>query len=476
MRRRQVPAKRIVMAWVALAVMTAAVVGALAGPAAAHNGDEAYAYLDVTETSLGGRIDVPVPDLEEALGIDLETGSIDELIANVNANREAIVAYLDEHFDIGAAGVSWTVDFGAVEPLFEDVSTAVYVLFPFSVDVPVNEVPRILDVTFDPFVDEVADRRPVALIRNDWGAGVVDADRSRIAVFDSGTRSQSIDLGDTGWWKNFRASIDLGVDHIKTGPDHILFVMVLVLPSVAIFAGIWRPAPTFGSALWRVLKIVTMFTVAHSITFTLAGLDILPLPLPRVTESIIALSIAVAALNNIRPLAPNKEWMISFAFGLFHGMGFASLVDGLDVDRSTQLVSLLGRNVGIEIGQSAVVIFVFPALYLVRRTNYYRPFLVKSSVVLSVVSLGWMIERMFETDLGVNDWVDPVVKWPRSLASIAVITALFAVLFVRERNAQRLLPVYDADADYSSNPSDDDGTSSPSGDTHQTGDEVSLDV
>ena len=476
MRRRQVPAKRIVMAWVALAVMTAAVVGALAGPAAAHNGDEAYAYLDVTETSLGGRIDVPVPDLEEALGIDLETGSIDELIANVNANREAIVAYLDEHFDIGAAGVSWTVDFGAVEPLFEEVSTAVYVLFPFSVDVPVNEVPRILDVTFDPFVDEVADRRPVALIRNDWGAGVVDADRSRIAVFDSGTRSQSIDLGDTGWWKNFRASIDLGVDHIKTGPDHILFVMVLVLPSVAIFAGIWRPAPTFGSALWRVLKIVTMFTVAHSITFTLAGLDILPLPLPRVTESIIALSIAVAALNNIRPLAPNKEWMISFAFGLFHGMGFASLVDGLDVDRSTQLVSLLGRNVGIEIGQSAVVIFVFPALYLVRRTNYYRPFLVKSSVVLSVVSLGWMIERMFETDLGVNDWVDPVVKWPRSLASIAVITALFAVLFVRERNAQRLLPVYDADADYSSNPSDDDGTSSPSGDTHQTGDEVSLDV
>lgn len=456
MRRCQVAAKRIVMGWVALAVLVAAVVGVFAGPAAAHNGNEAYAYLDVTETSLGGRIDVPVPDLEEALGIDLETGSIDELIANVNANRDAIVAYLDEHFDIGADGASWSIDFGAVEPLFEDVSTAVYVLFPFSVDVPVGEVPRILDVTFDPFLDEIPDRRPVALIRNDWGAGVVDADRSRIAVFDGGTRSQSIDLGDTGWWKNFRASIDLGLDHIKTGPDHILFVMVLVLPSVAIFAGTWRPAPTFGRALWRVLKVITMFTVAHSITFTLAGLDILPLPSGRVTESIIALSIAVAALNNIRPLAPNKEWIISFSFGLFHGMGFASLVDGLDVDRSTQLVSLLGRNVGIEIGQSAVVILVFPALYLLRRTTYYRPFLVGSSAVLSFVSLGWMIERMFEVDLGVNDWVDPVVKWPRSLASIAVITVLFAILFVRERNAQRLVAVYDGNADYTSGQSDDD--------------------
>lgn len=439
MAKRQ--ATRVVLAFT---VLLTVVMAGLTSPAGAHAGDEPYAYLDVTETALGGRIDVPVPDLEDAIGLKLDTadGDIETLMANVAANRSVIDAYLVEHFAIGVDGASWQVTYEEAEPLFEDVSTALYVLFPFTVDVPVDEVPRILDVTFDAFVDEL-DRRPVALIRNDWAAGVVDADRERIAVFDAGSRSQAIDLGDSGWWKNFSASIELGVDHIKTGPDHILFVMVLVLPSVAIFAsGAWRPAPTFGSALWRVLKIVTMFTVAHSITFTLAGLDILPLPSPRITESIIALSIAVAALNNVRPLAPNKEWLISFAFGLFHGMGFASLVDGLDVSRSTQLVSLLGRNVGIEIGQAAVVILVFPALFLLRRTRAYNPFLVVSSLVLSVVSLGWMIERLFEADLAIDSWVDPVVDWPRSLVGILIVTAVFAAIWKRESDADRLLPVY----------------------------------
>lgn len=442
--------RRIVLGLAAFAVTMVATLGFFASPAAAHSGDESYAYLDVTETTLGGRIDVPVPDLEEATGLELDTadGDIDTLMANVGANRPVIDAYLDEHFNIGAEGQSWSVTFEEAEPLFEDVSTDLYVLFPFTAEVPTGEVPRILDMTFDVFVDEIDDYRPIALIRNDWGAGIVDADTERIAAFDDGSRSQAIDLGDTGWWKNFSSSIDLGVDHIKTGPDHVLFIMVLVLPAVAIFgAGAWRPAPTFGAALWRVLKIVTMFTVAHSITFTLAGLDYLPTPSAKITEGIIALSIAAAALNNVRPVVVNREWLLAFAFGLFHGMGFASLVSGLEVDRSTQLVSLLGRNVGIEIGQAAVVIMVFPALFLLRRTVAYRPFLVVASLALTVVSLGWGIERLFETDLGIDAWVDPVVKWPRAFFGILLVTAAAAALYFRERNADRLLPVWEGDAD-----------------------------
>lgn len=411
-------------------------------PASAHAGDEAYVYLDVTETSLGGRLDLPVPDLERALGIELDTGDVDMLLANVSAHRGAIVSYLDQHFGLGFSGEDWRVEFDAAEPLIEGDSTAPYVLFPFTVDTGDTMVPRTLDVTFDVFVDEIG-RRPVALIRNDWAGGVVDADATSIAVFDAGRRTQLIDLGDTGWWKNFRASIDLGTDHIKTGPDHILFVMVLVLPSVAIWAGSWRPTASFGIALWRVLKIVTMFTVAHSITFTLAGLDILPLPSARVTETIIALSIAAAALNILRPIAPNREWVISFVFGLFHGMGFASLVDGLDVDRSTQLISLLGRNVGIEIGQAVVVLLSFPALFVLRRTIYYSPFLVVASLAMTAVSLGWMIERLFETDLGVSRRVDPVLEWPRSLVGVVVVTTVAVALFLRERRLDRLAPCYE---------------------------------
>ena len=155
-------------------------------------------------------------------------------------------------------------------------------------------------------------------------------------------------------------------------------------------------------------------------------------------ESIIALSIAAAALHNIRPIAPNKEWLISFVFGLFHGMGFASLVSGLDVSRGTQLVSLLGRNVGIEIGQAAVVLLLFPLLYLLRRTRVFQSLFVGLSLVLTGVALIWMIERLFETDLGINQFVDPVFEWPRVFFYIVVLTAAAGLYFVNERKADRL--------------------------------------
>jgi hypothetical protein len=439
--------RRPAMGVAALAVLAFTIMGLFAGTAGAHSGTESYAYLDVSDTELGGRLDLPVPDLEQALGLDLEADTIDETMVNVAANRDVIDPYLQDNFAIGTEGAAWPVTYLEAEPLDEGDDIELYILFPFEVDVPLAEVPRVFDVTFEPFLDIIDDRRPQVLIRNDWKGGFFEAGDEILAVFGDDSRTQTIDLGDTGWWKNFRASIDLGVDHIKTGPDHILFIMVLVLPAVAIYAaGAWRPVPTFGSALWRVLKIVTMFTVAHSITFTLAGLDILPLPSPRITESIIAISIAAAAFNIVRPVVANKEWLISFLFGLFHGMGFASLIEGLEVDRGTQLISLLGRNVGIEIGQAAVVVLVFPALFLLRRTIYYRPFLTVSALVLTVVSLGWAVERAFQTDLGIDAWVDPVLQWPRSLAGIAVVTAIFGGLYLRERSAGRLLPVWEGDA------------------------------
>lgn len=184
-----------------------------------------------------------------------------------------------------------------------------------------------------------------------------------------------------------------------------------------------------------------MFTAAHTITFCLAGLDILPLPPSKVIESIIAISIALVALHNLRPVMLNKEWLIAFGFGLFHGMGFASLVDNLQVSRATQLASLLGRNVGIEIGQAAVVIAAFPMLYLLRRTQVYATVFKAGSVILAIVSIGWMIERVFELDLGINDFVEPLLRFPRALVPVVVLTAAAALWYRRERAAGRLTGV-----------------------------------
>jgi len=212
-----------------------------------------------------------------------------------------------------------------------------------------------------------------------------------------------------------------------------------------VFAGGWQPTPSFLGALWRVLKIATFFTIAHSITFTLAGMGWLPLPPAKLVESIIALSIAAAAIHNLHPIFPNREWALSFAFGLFHGMGFASLVASLEVSRTSQLVSLLGRNVGIEIGQVVVILVSFPALFLLRRTSLYQPFLTIGSAVLAVLSLSWMIERIFEVDLGTDAVVGAVVQLPRAYVIAALLTVVAYGIYRLEAGRGALKPVYRRD-------------------------------
>jgi hypothetical protein len=147
--------------------------------------------------------------------------------------------------------------------------------------------------------------------------------------------------------------------------------------------------------------------------------------------------------------------VIAFSFGLFHGLGFASLVSGLDVDRSTQLISLLGRNVGIEIGQATVVLVCFGLLYLLRNTVLYRWVMMIGSGVLTVVALLWMYERIFEADvalgsLSLNNMVEKFTRYPRSVIVIAILTAVAAAFQVYERQNNRLvnevdLPTIDSD-------------------------------
>ena len=191
---------------------------------------------------------------------------------------------------IGSETQDWVITFSGVELLNSEFlrSGFGFAVLPFVVDVPNDVVPRDLTIGFDAFLDEVDGRDAVVLIANDWQGGVIDNESEALVAFDRGHRRQTVDLGNTGQWQNFTASIDLGLNHIRTGSDHILFILVLLLPAVLVFVKGWQAADSFGAAIWRVLKIATMFTIAHSITLSLAGLDLLPLPPSRIVESIIA--------------------------------------------------------------------------------------------------------------------------------------------------------------------------------------------
>jgi hypothetical protein len=417
----------------------AALLAIAASPAAAHTTEDPYLYVFVTETTVDGRVELSVSDLEAVFGRSL--GADDQAIkAELDRSRAEIIAYVEQHLDIGADERSWPIDYGDVE-LFRERNDLAFAVLPYAVEVPSDGVPATLEVGFDPFFVDVGNRNGLLLVTGGWTAGGFDPDSEALVTFTPERPHQAVSLGDRTQLQNFSSSISLGIDHIRTGPDHILFVLALLLPSVLVFSEGWKPMPAFGGALWRVLKIATVFTAAHSITFTLAGLGWLPLPPSKVVETIIALSIAAAALHNLRPVVPNREWVLSFAFGLFHGMGFASLVAELEVSRKSQLVSLLGRNVGIEIGQVVVVLVAFPALYLLRRTSWYRPVLTIGSLVLSVLAVSWMVERVVEIDLGTNGVVDGVVSLPRGYVIAAVLTVVALAVRSHEDRRGRLAPV-----------------------------------
>lgn len=420
-------AVRLLLAVSAAALLAVATLAP--APAAAHTTEQPYLYLFLEPARIDGRVELAIGDVGEVLGLDV-SGTDEEIELTLRRNRDVLTSYVVDHLTIGVGGETFAMVFGEVDLFREAPGSLAFAVVQFDVQNPPPEPPTALDVTFDPFFSEVPGRDGLLLHRGGYEAREFVAEKELLVTFTDGDRQQSIDLGSRGVGANIASSITLGIDHIKTGPDHILFVLALLLPSVLIHRDRWHPIAGVGGAFWRVLKIATFFTLAHSITFTLAGMGWLPTPPAKIVESIIALSIAATALHNIRPVVPNREWSLSFIFGLFHGMGFASLVSELDVSRSSQLLSLLGRNIGIEIGQVVVICLLFPALFMLRRTPVYPPLLTLFSLALTALALLWTVERIWEIDLGTDGLVDQAVSVPTAYWISGILTALAAVALI----------------------------------------------
>ena len=220
--------------------------------------------------------------------------------------------------------------------------------------------------------------------------------------------------------------------HIWIGLDHILFLLALILPSVVrrwrdskesvsnsssgsqvaksgFITWDWFPVERFKPAFLYIIKVITFFTIAHTITLSLASLELVNLP-SRFVEAVIALSIGLAAYHNIRPIFKGKDWVIAFVFGLFHGFGFASVLSDLGLTSEFLTLSLLGFNIGVEIGQLLIIAIIFPILFLIRKWKSYPKILVYGSIFLIIVSLYWFTERAFDVNLLVEDYLRSIAR------------------------------------------------------------------
>jgi hypothetical protein len=190
----------------------------------------------------------------------------------------------------------------------------------------------------------------------------------------------------SAWPNNVSTSATIGrgqatenFTNIATGYDHLLFLLALIL---------------CGGSLKSLVKIITAFTVAHSITLGAAALELVSLP-SALVESVIALSIAYVAFENLFPrYALSRRWMISFAFGLVHCFGFSSVLQEIGLPRENLVWALLNFNLGVEAGQLVAVLIAVPALLWLKKQSYEQRVIRGLSWLVMLAGLGWFIERL----------------------------------------------------------------------------------
>lgn len=363
--------------------------------AIAHSKGQSYIYFQVGETTLTTHAVAPIQDLNELLNLGLPTDKVSE--SDIAPFFETIRTYVDQHMDVQCPPQNCTLTYKNSD--LENTHAGQYVQLYYDIG-GFQTMPEALEVTYDVILADRPEFTNLLLVDQNWKTGTFDEEANVIATYNRAGETRTLDLTSGGLVQGFLAIVGLGVEHIVEGIDHVLFLIALLLPSVMRRRdGKWQPIGKFSSAFGHIIKIATAFTVAHSITLGLATLGIVDLP-SRLVESIIAVSIGLAALDIFYPIFRRRIWLVIFVFGLFHGFGFASVLADLGVTSQNALLSLFAFNLGVELGQLAIIAVVFPLLYLARKQFFYPNFVLKSGgALLGAMSLYWFIERAFDINI-----------------------------------------------------------------------------
>ncbi|WP_228257379.1 HupE/UreJ family protein [Marinobacter sp. NP-4(2019)] len=355
----------------------------IAMPAWAHKASDSFIYVDQTQSQV--RIDLALRDLALVLPLDRNgDGKLNG--AEVRTGRVAITRLVDQGLalsnDSGACrltGRQWGLSRHSDGP---------YVAGRYQVACPDNQAPESL--TYSLLFEQDPLHRALVSVTDRQGESLgVLAPDDRTMPLGTGASTFGNSL------KLFASFLYEGIIHLLIGLDHILFLLVLMLPATLPMNTRRASAQHYDlkPRLLELAGIVTAFTVAHSITLALAALNIVTLPIAWV-ETVIALSIAVAALNVFWPILGRKTWKLAFGFGLIHGFGFASVLGDLTSGVSQTVIALAGFNLGVELGQLGLLVILFPLLYLCGRFRLYQRAAVPAVLLMvGALSLYWVAER-----------------------------------------------------------------------------------
>jgi len=356
----------------------------------AHKPSDSYLAVKVEGNQVQGQWDIALRDLDYAIGLDANDGG-NITWAELRERKAAVYAYALTRLKIASNQQNCPIT--PTDMMVDEHSDGHYAVLIFNATC-LADVQK-LSIAYQLFFDLDAQHRGLLkLTRNEHTeTSIFSPDKKQVEFALNSARKP---------WQEFLNFGYEGVWHIWIGFDHILFLLSLLLPAALVREhACWRPKQSFSMAFKDVFAVVTAFTLAHSITLSLATLGYISLP-TRWVESAIAASVVFAALNNVYPLFVNRRSWFAFGFGLIHGMGIASVLLDMGLPATQGLVSLVGFNLGVEVGQLAIVGIAFPIIIYFSQYRYYPAMVMKlGSAGIAMVALVWLAERSLDFQMNI---------------------------------------------------------------------------
>jgi hypothetical protein len=390
-------------------------------PVFAHNSPSTAVMLDFYRDHVGAELTLPLAELELSFKQPLLANPAGAFATNQSAMKNYIAAHMDPET---ADGKKWSVKVQSLE--LQTNQQPFDLIAQVWMQPPPGATPRKFVFNYSVINHEVMSHNAYVSVRNDWDTAVFSGSPEPVGDIHFTITSLTIDRSRGNWWQGFHSVFTLGVRHIAEGTDHLLFLLVLLLPAPLLAVkNRWAGFGGLKRSLLQLLKIVSAFTLGHSLTLALGATGIVRLPEPPV-EVFIAVSIFISAIHALRPWFAGREVFIAAGFGLVHGLAFASSLAEFNFSAWALASTVLAFNLGIETMQLAVVAAVIPSLLLLARTKWYPPLRIGGAVFGAVASLGWVLERTFGWNLHVDSAVNVLARHGLWIAVALATLALLA--------------------------------------------------
>lgn len=406
----------------------------------AHQTPNTLVFLDASPNRVALELQMPLSELELAFGNNISQDP-ETLIERLGPQlKEYLKAHIHAYV---IKNNPWQVQIEALKMdkgrYIENGINYREVVAQVVIMPQAGESTRKFTLDYDVIMHQVVNHVALVSIRSDWETGTLNNASAEATVIGWNTKDNVIyplviNLQKGSWFNGFKSMLALGMQHIKEGTDHLLFLIALLLPAMLLVKG--KQWGKFGGTKYsivRLLKIITSFTAGHSITLLIGALGWLRLPAQPV-EILIAFSILVSAIHAIKPIFPGKEMFVAAGFGLIHGLAFASILANLKLGAGTMVLSILGFNLGIEIMQLFVVLIIIPWLILLSQTPIYKYVRIGGAGIAGIAATAWILERSTNRANLVSEFIltiTPHLPW--LILAFAVNSILVRLYFGNEK-------------------------------------------